>query len=58
MATAFHTPLTPAITEPSRTPARNSSSVRLSKPEPAAMSSMDRATSTPETGPSALFQVQ
>ena len=51
-------PLIPAITEPSRTPARNSSSVRLAKPGLAATSSMAWATSTPAMGPSALFQVQ
>ena len=58
IATAFHTPLTPAMTVPSRTPAMNSSSVRLAKPGLAPMDRMDRATSTPEMGPSVLFQVQ
>ena len=58
IATLFQTPLTPAITDPSCTPARNSVSVRLAKPGLAAMSSMACATSTPWIGPSVLFQVQ
>ena len=57
-ATAFHVPLTPAMTEPSRMPARNSVSVRLAKAGLAAIFSMDRATSTPWMEPSVLFQVQ
>ena len=58
MATAFHTPLIPAMMLPSWTPARNSVSVRLEKAGLAAMSSMAWATSTPRMGPSAAFQVQ
>ena len=57
-ATAFHTPLTPAMTEPSCTPERNAVSVRLEKAGLAATSSMAWATSTPRMGPSVLFQVQ
>lgn len=58
MATAFHTPLIPAMMLPSWTPSRNSVSVRLAKPGLAAVFSMARATSAPVMGPSVLFQVQ
>lgn len=58
MATAFHTPLTPAMTEPFCTPARNSVSVILAKAGLLATDSMAWATSTPRISPSVLFQVQ
>ena len=57
-ATAFHTPLTPAITVPFSTPAIKSPSVQLRNAGLDAISSIALATSSPRMGPSVRFQVQ